>query len=373
MKSIGILFKPEQSWLREVFLGISEWAEHQDWVFEFGTHQNPYLIEETPHLDGIITDRPIEGDLNALQGIPTVYLGPNLTPCVQEDFILSGRMCARHLLERGYRHLAVFHHRNEHLLPPLLRLQGFREEGEKAGCFVEVFRIGRRTRKKGAWTLEDQHRDLADFLRDLPKPLGVMAANVDYSKRLHSVCRKEGFRIPEELALISPSDEPLIFNNTRPGISAIVPDQRKEGREAAKALAGLMQGEVIPERTLIPPFDLNVRGSTDHRIMQDPMCETVVKYIWSHLDESPSREDLAKLVHVTPRTLHRHFTQEVGRTPTEEMLYARIETAKRLLATTSIPLVEIALQCGYSSQSAFNRHFRKAVDSTPLEWRARFQ
>ena len=47
----------------------------------------------------------------------------------------------------------------------------------------------------------------------------------------------------------------------------------------------------------------------------------------------------------------------------------RIERAKRLLKQDDLFLIEVALICGFSSQSAFSRAFSKSVKMTPRSYR----
>lgn len=47
----------------------------------------------------------------------------------------------------------------------------------------------------------------------------------------------------------------------------------------------------------------------------------------------------------------------------------RIETARQMLDQPQIPLVDIALSCGYSDQSAFTRQFKATTGITPTDYR----
>ena len=211
--------------------------------------------------------------------------------------------------------------------------------------------------------------DLADQLKQLPKPIGASACNPDHIQRLHSVCEREGFQIPQDVGIVCPTESSVILPFLQPGINSVHHDRNRIGYEAARLLHLKMQGHSVPDITRIPPKEIIVRGSTDHRIIGDPVCENIVYYIWSHLEESPTTADLAKTFGLSERTLYRRFEEHVGRTPSEELRHARIETAKRLLRTTPLPLIEIALDCGYGGQSQVNRDFKQATGMTPGQMR----
>jgi AraC family transcriptional regulator len=65
----------------------------------------------------------------------------------------------------------------------------------------------------------------------------------------------------------------------------------------------------------------------------------------------------------------RAFKQTVGEPPYRWLLQQRIDVAKELLLHSDLPMVEIALKCGFADQACFIRAFRKLLDTTPGEWR----
>ena len=53
-----------------------------------------------------------------------------------------------------------------------------------------------------------------------------------------------------------------------------------------------------------------------------------------------------------------------------EEFISRMNHARALLAATSLPVSEIASQCGYESNIYFSRHFKKKTGMTPSEYRS---
>jgi AraC family transcriptional regulator len=51
------------------------------------------------------------------------------------------------------------------------------------------------------------------------------------------------------------------------------------------------------------------------------------------------------------------------------VLERRLSTAQQLLRQSKMLLVDIALECGFSSQTHMNDVFRKRLGVTPLEYR----
>jgi AraC family transcriptional regulator len=79
--------------------------------------------------------------------------------------------------------------------------------------------------------------------------------------------------------------------------------------------------------------------------------------------------ELANLADLSPSQFGRAFKTSTGTTPHLWHLDARIESAKGLLADSSVGLAEIAFDTGFSEQSHFNRAFRAATGVSPGAWR----
>ncbi|MNL85512.1 Exoenzyme S synthesis regulatory protein ExsA [compost metagenome] len=69
----------------------------------------------------------------------------------------------------------------------------------------------------------------------------------------------------------------------------------------------------------------------------------------------------------------RRFQETVGMSPHSYVLGRRIERAGALLRRRDVPLVDIALACGFSSQSHLTTVFRRCLGLTPGEYRRRAQ
>jgi len=65
----------------------------------------------------------------------------------------------------------------------------------------------------------------------------------------------------------------------------------------------------------------------------------------------------------------RMFRAATGDSPHNYLLNLKLERARELLKTPSLSLIEIALECGFSSHSHMSRLFRKSVGVTPSAYR----
>jgi AraC family transcriptional regulator len=65
----------------------------------------------------------------------------------------------------------------------------------------------------------------------------------------------------------------------------------------------------------------------------------------------------------------RMFRAATGYTPHNYLLKLRLDRARELLASPTLSLTDIALECGFSSHSHLSRVFRQALGATPSEYR----
>jgi AraC family transcriptional regulator len=90
-------------------------------------------------------------------------------------------------------------------------------------------------------------------------------------------------------------------------------------------------------------------------------------------DQMASIARIAETLHMSRNSFLRAFRESVGATPYQWLLSQRIDHARRLLSGTDLPLVEIALACGFFDQSHFTRTFSRAEGLSPGRWRRRIQ
>ncbi|WP_077047255.1 AraC family transcriptional regulator [Pseudomonas sp. KK4] len=98
----------------------------------------------------------------------------------------------------------------------------------------------------------------------------------------------------------------------------------------------------------------------------------LVEYIDSHLADAISLGQLAALCALSEYHFARMFRESFGLPPHQYVLARRLSRARDLLRSTSQPLGEIALACGFASASHFTNRFRQTLGGTPGEYRQAF-
>ena len=94
-------------------------------------------------------------------------------------------------------------------------------------------------------------------------------------------------------------------------------------------------------------------------------------YVLVHIGEAITTEALAKECGMNRTYLCERFTEETGMTLGQYVTQTKIEEAKRLMDITQKSIAEIAEYLGYSSQSHFQRVFKKVTGITPGEYRSK--
>jgi AraC-like DNA-binding protein len=79
--------------------------------------------------------------------------------------------------------------------------------------------------------------------------------------------------------------------------------------------------------------------------------------------------ELAEAAHVSPTHLVHRFTARQGCSPMRHLQAVRLDAARRLLATTDLPVQAVARQVGYADPLYFSRVFRREVGKSPTGFR----
>ncbi|GAA2629704.1 helix-turn-helix domain-containing protein [Actinomadura fulvescens] len=99
----------------------------------------------------------------------------------------------------------------------------------------------------------------------------------------------------------------------------------------------------------------------------------LLEWITARLDQPLTVEDIAARSGVSPRTLSRHFTRQLGVSPGRWLLERRIATTRALLEETDLPVETIAQRVGLSSAVNLRRRFYSALRTTPAAYRRSFR
>lgn len=128
-----------------------------------------------------------------------------------------------------------------------------------------------------------------------------------------------------------------------------------------KILSHYFDMKIINSELIMPSVKSEKEGSLATRIWN---------YVNSNYNRDISTKTIATEFFVNPSYVSRNFRQKYHITITDYIQHIRVERAKILLTTTSVPINSIAINVGFSDGNYFARVFKKHVGVAPKEYRS---
>ena len=214
---------------------------------------------------------------------------------------------------------------------------------------------------------------LVDFLRSLPKPCGIFAANDATAALVVKAASALGLRFPDDLTLVGVDDSDEYCERSDPTISSVRCDVEAGGEEAARLLAELMaRGKRSTGRKYSPPVATYgakrlVRRSSS-RLFRDRRVDRAMECIrLNACEEGFGPRMVVRQMGVSSTIAYPLFHAAAGRTILDEIHAVRLAHAMELLANGVFPDL-VASECGYASHADFRRVFRQRIGATVRQW-----
>lgn len=96
-----------------------------------------------------------------------------------------------------------------------------------------------------------------------------------------------------------------------------------------------------------------------------------IEYIHDHYQEKLTLTDLAQCAYMSNEYYTRVFMKYMGCRPFVYINNYRINQSVSLLLDTDMSIIDIAMNCGFTTVSYYNLRFREIMDCTPTEYRRR--
>lgn len=373
---VALIIETSKIYGRELLLGINQYVRlHGPWsIFASERGQND---EDPPWLanwdgDGIIT-RSV--DLKncrraKARGLAVVSLRHLVDrpefPTLFPDQELIARRMADHFLERGFRHFAY---------------AGV--EGEKGWELLRRETFVKILKARGVQTLEvkpflaaadaswdEAEERIAAWVKTLPTPVAIAVNHDTQGIQILDACRRIGARVPEDVAVASVDNDPVLCELATPPLSSLNQNVQRLGYEAAAMLDRMMHGEkVAAKNTFFEPGHMVVRQSSDVVALQDARLSRAVRHIREKACSGIDVAAVAKVAGLSRRSLEKKFTSVFGRTPLEEIQEVRLRRVRQLLLETDLRLPEIAEMAGFQYQEYMVRFFKQRTGLAPGQFR----
>ncbi len=377
---VALIIETSKAYGREILLGISRYLRlHGPWSIY--THERGQNDADPPWLarwdgDGIIT-RSL--DLKQCRrahkrGIPVVsvrhlFEKPEFPTVFPDQDLISERI-ATHFISRGFRHFGYCGVAG-YKLWERRRHAAFTRLVEECGGDCHEYKPTYMTDAQMNW--EREQEAMIAWLEELPKPVAIMTTHDTQGLQVLDACRRAGIPVPDEVAVVSVDNDPVLCELASPPLSSLDQNAQKLGFEAAALLDRMMRGETIkPANYFFEPGEIITRQSSDIIAVKDANVAKAVRFIRENAFREISSKDIAQAAGVSRRALEKKFRASTGRTPMEEAQAIRLRRIKQLLVESTCILPDIAEQCGFAYHEYMSRFFKKHTGLTPGSYRKKY-
>ena len=333
-------------------------------------------------LGAVVYCSPLWGELNPalFRPLPAVMLchDPETLPpgalSVDHESAETGRTAARELLAAGLRSFAYVHDIGRHYWSRR-RARAFAATVRLHGCPCKVFDPGRSDRSAsiGGSVENIWQQKLRSFLRSLPVPCAVFAANDATAVEVLAAARHEGIDVPGSLAVLGVDDDKDVCERTVPSLSSIAPDFHRAGVLSAQLLLKAVEaggGGAFGHALSFGDLGVVRRASTRPAGVRDPVVAKALELIRREACAGLRPARVAALFAPnTRRQADLRFRRAVGRTVGAEIRAVQLQEVKRLLARPSMQIKAIGDFCGFATAGSLRKFFRRETGMSLRDWR----
>ena len=289
-------------------------------------------------------------------------------PNITGEHYMAGKMCGDYFLKKGFRHFAFYGIRDVVFSDE--RYLGFRETVSVEGNTFSALIMP----QVSMWNYDFDK--IAGWLRELPKPVAVMACDDNQAYYITEVCRwmsvNEGYgqtNIPEAVAVIGVDNDETICRLSSPTLSSLGQDAERGGYEVAKLIDDAIRfpGKKLDD-VVVHPTHIYTRQSSDIFVNDDPYIADVLKFIHERIGQKISVDDIVREVPLSRRLLEVRFKHTMGTSIYDYILQIRIQKISELLSDV-MTVSEAASELGIIDVKNLSRAFRKIKGMTPSAYR----
>ncbi|MGD8341279.1 MAG: AraC family transcriptional regulator [Gammaproteobacteria bacterium] len=197
-----------------------------------------------------------------------------------------------------------------------------------------------------------------------PEILQVYLRDAVLRQTCEEICGGDGagIEIVPRFAISDPLLEQLAL-----AIVAALEDGRTEDTLYVDTMARMMAAHLARKHSTRVAAERPVAsdGLTRQRLNR------LLAYIEEHLGDDLTLKRMAVEIELSPFYLARVFKSEIGKSPHQYVIERRIARARALLRDTSLPIADVALTTGFSSQSHLSTWFRRLVGVSPACYRSK--
>jgi LacI family transcriptional regulator len=374
---IVLMIEPLGEYVQGILRGIATYSNTKGpWVFyrEPGKHEGTLPQLNLEEADGIIAKIPNTAHARKKlpENVPTIIIGYreiiSELPQIFGDSEAIGKMAGEYFLNKGFRNFAFcgfdeFHWSRE-------RSRSFKLFLENQGYKIHLYKNLKGTIRKSQ---QPEQQDIANWLKTLPRPIGILACNDDRGQHLISACKLAKIKAPDDVAVLGVDNDKFVCGLSSPQLSSIALGTERAGYEAAELLAKMMRKKkIINKNIMVRPTHIAGRQSTDMLAVEDKDLSDAINYIQKHTDTETSVDDVVSAGTVSRRNLERKFREHLNRTVYDEIKRERVGRVITMLLETDLTIMQIGLALEFKDTTHIGRFFKEATGISPLAYRRKF-
>lgn len=363
-------------WHYFIYSGAQQYArQHKHWhcvIDEFPEYRMDRKRDDGRPYDGIIAR--VRRSLNnsaKRNGVPLVNVWRSSpvknAPLVTIDNAENGRICAEHLLDRGFRRFGYLY-REQHFTD-IEEMNAFKSLVEAEGSTCSTLPIGNGD-IEDARSWGNMQDTILNWLKAFECPVGIYVPQGNLSRHIVHLCDNLGWSVPLDVAIICGENESIFCESPAPSLTSIARNFEKVGYEAARLLDRMIDGEDPPhEPILVSPRGIVPRNSTDFFAVDDELVSEALRYVNANLRSPLDVETIAAAIATSSRTLQRRFIHCMNRSVASEVRRLRIQLAKRMLAEPDHQIAQVARETGFRTANRMHEVFKRELGLSPSEYR----
>lgn len=284
-------------------------------------------------------------------------------PRVIGDYESDAKMAADYFCRKGFKNMAFFG--IDGLIWSNDRQKSFGRFAENTGADFYSFLL----KGNEADVLSHNFNKLINWLKQLPKPIGVLCCNDDFGQILINSCSLAGLKVPHEIAVLGIDNDELICNICYPNLSSIARNHQNTAHTICGMLSEMMNGvEHKGEVILTKALEIVERSSTDTVAATDKAVSEAIAYISANLHKPIDVNAVAEFSKLSAKVLNKKFKLATSNTIYEEIQLRKLSRFKHLLLADK-SVKTIAFELGFQDFSHVSRWFANLEGMTPIEWK----
>ena len=287
-------------------------------------------------------------------------------PNITGDYARTGTMAAEYFLSKGYTNFGFFGYNGVCWSDE--RCEAFKARLMESSPEGLDFHMYDGQNIDNMWYYDQS--ELTAWLKNLPKPIAIMACDDNQGNILLQACELCGIHVPFDVAIIGVDNDEILCNMSSPSMSTINVDIERGGADAAAMAERMVKDPTYMGADIVlRPLSVIERLSSSLFVTNDKEVLMALRYIHANIDTKISVSDILECVPISRRLLENRFKKMTGMTIYNYISAKRIGRFAQLLLSSNDSISDIAAKLDECDTKSISRRFKELKGCTPSEYR----